>query len=152
MIRPLLPSGAGNSEIFTHHHKSFRKIHQLRVLAEHPERRWSQPPDLPAGVRRSLFLSLPEVFKFEVVMGQKDLTCFEGLMLQKFTYSFPNILSTNTSLYCARGPSLGIQGEAELNETWPLFLGTREDTLHTQIREDARCRSRDGYARGGGPQ
>ena len=70
-------------------------------------------------------------------MGQKkDLKCFEGLMLQKFTYSFPNILSTNTSLYCARGPSLGIQGEAELNETWPLFLGTREETLHTRIRED----------------
>ena len=53
MIRPLLPSGAGNSEIFTRHHKSFRKIHQLRVLAEHPERQWSQPPDLPSvsGVR-----------------------------------------------------------------------------------------------------
>lgn len=45
-------------------------------------------------------------------------------MLQKFTYSFPNILST-TCFTVHEAPWLGIQGEAELNETWPLFLGTR---------------------------
>ena len=55
MIRPLLPSGAGNSEIFTHYHKSFRKIHQLSVLAERPELEWNQPPALPASVCCSLF-------------------------------------------------------------------------------------------------
>ena len=55
MIRPLLPSGAGNSEIFTHYHKSFRKIHPLSVLTEHPELEWSQPPDLPASVCCSFF-------------------------------------------------------------------------------------------------
>ena len=92
MIRPLLPSGAGNSEIFTHYHKRFRKTHQpkcvLSALAEHRAR--VQPAPRPA--RRVRYSFLPEGFRFEVMMGQKkDLKCFEGLMLQKFTYSFPNI-------------------------------------------------------------
>lgn len=71
-------------------------------------------------------------------MGQKkDLKCFEGLMLQKFTYSFPNILSTNTSLYCARGEAhIRYSGGGRIERDMAPFLGTREETLHTRIRED----------------
>lgn len=138
MIRPLLPSGAGNSEIFAHYHECFRKTHQPECLLSASLSAGTREQPAPRPARpRLLFLFLPEGFRFEVVMGQKkDLKCFEGLMLQEFPYSFPNIRSTDISIYCTGGPTLDIRGEAELNVTWPLFLGTREETLHTQIMED----------------
>lgn len=92
-----------------------------------------EPAPRPAR-QRLLFLFLPEVFKFEVVMGQKkDLKCFEGLMLQKFTYSFPNILSTNTSLYCARGEAhIRYSGGGRIERDVAPFLGDQGgNTAHT---------------------
>ena len=91
MIRPLLPSGAGNSEIFTHYHKRFRKTHQPECVLSALAERGARGQLAPRPARRVRCSFLPG-FRFEVVMGQKkDLKCFEGLMLQKFAYSFPNI-------------------------------------------------------------
>lgn len=75
MIRPLLPSGAGNSDLYSSP-QELSEDPPAQSLAEHPERRWSQPQTFPPAFGVAVPFSFQKYSSLRSWEGQEGLDVF----------------------------------------------------------------------------